>query len=66
MRHAEFLWDDAVRLLRHESYASSVFFAIVALEEIGKLSIARFQIAVNEAERSTGRAAARPPSGEAR
>lgn len=48
MRHAEFLWNDAVLLLRKESYASSVFFAIVAIEEIGKLSVARFQIAVNQ------------------
>lgn len=56
MRHAECLWDDAVRLLRQESHASSVFLSIVCIEEIGKLSIARFQIAVNEAER--GRSAA--------
>ncbi|MEE8365685.1 MAG: AbiV family abortive infection protein [Gammaproteobacteria bacterium] len=61
MRHAEYLWDDAVRLLRQESYASSVFFAIVCLEEIGKLSIARRQIDVNEDERLDGPASVKPP-----
>ncbi len=61
MRHAESLWDDAVRLLGEKSYPSSVFFAIVSVEEIGKLSIARFQIAVNEAERRSGSSSVKRP-----
>lgn len=61
MRHAEFLWDDAVHLLRRDSYPSAIFFSIVTLEELGKLSVARFQIAMNEAKRSSPACAAVQP-----
>jgi len=55
VRHAEFLWDDAVLLLEQGTRASATFLAIVAIEEMGKVSIGRFQVAANEALRQRER-----------
>lgn len=43
VRHAECLWDDAALLLTHGSYPTSLFLAIVALEELGKVSVGKIQ-----------------------
>jgi len=53
MRQVEFLWDDAVLLLRNNSRASSVFFSIMVIEGVGMLAVARFQIFQNRATLNT-------------
>lgn len=56
--HAERVWDDASRLYLAGSYPTAVFLAIVCLEEVGKLSVARFEIGLNQGVRDRGGAAA--------
>ena len=49
--HVEKLWDDSSRLFNDGSYPASLFFAIVCIEETGKISVTRFQILIRESER---------------
>ncbi|MGH7475969.1 MAG: AbiV family abortive infection protein [Longimicrobiales bacterium] len=44
VRHVERLWQDAVTLYRAGSFSSATFFALVVLEETGKVGAARFQL----------------------
>lgn len=49
--HARSLWHDACALYHSMRYAPAVFIAIVALEEIGKVSVARIQFLHGDARR---------------
>jgi AbiV family abortive infection protein len=41
--HVERVWDDAITLLQKGSYPAALFFAIVAIEELGKVAVAKIQ-----------------------
>ena len=50
--HAERLWEDACLLFKAGSYPTSLFMSIVCMEETGKIGVARFELAMNEAMRA--------------
>lgn len=52
--HAEQLWGDSRRLLEVQSYATSSMLSIAAIEELGKIAVARFLLPVNEQRRVNG------------
>jgi len=54
VKHAENLWEDACLLFQAERYAPSLFFAIVTLEETGKIAVARLQLLFRDQRRLTG------------
>lgn len=51
--HVECLWDDACELYRRHRYASSLFFSVVGIEELGKVSVARIQAVYGVPETAT-------------
>lgn len=52
--HAEGLWDDACRLFVHDRYATALALSVTCLEEVGKIGVARFQLALDEQVRCGG------------
>ena len=52
--HAENLWKDACLLFEAKRYASSLFLAIVTLEEIGKIAVAKVQLFARHQARLRG------------
>ncbi len=59
--HAEQLWRDSMRLLDAQSYATSIVLSIAAMEELGKIAVARFLVLVNTQRRESG-VATQPPN----
>ena len=47
--HAEGLWDDACALFLRERFATALALSITCLEEVGKISVARFELALQTA-----------------
>jgi hypothetical protein len=58
--HAEQLWRDATTLLDAQSYATSIALSIAAVEEIGKISFARFLLPINARRRELNLNSNRP------
>jgi AbiV family abortive infection protein len=54
VQHVERLWDDACVLLNRGSHPTALALSITCLEEVGKISVARFQLAIDEARRAAG------------
>jgi AbiV family abortive infection protein len=52
--HAENLWRDACLLFKAKRYAPSLFLAIVTLEEIGKIAVAKVQLFARHQARFRG------------
>ena len=52
--HAENLWKDACLLFKAKRYAPSLFLAIVTLEEIGKIAVAKVQLFARHQARLRG------------
>jgi AbiV family abortive infection protein len=50
VRHAEGLWGDACTLYLRERFATALALSISCLEEIGKISVARFELTLKAAE----------------
>ena len=48
VKHSEHLWEQAVSHLRQGYHATSVFLSIACIEEVGKVSVGRFQVLINE------------------
>lgn len=61
LSHAEQLWHDAIRLLESQSYATSIVLSIAAMEELGKISFARFLVPINIQRRERG-ISTKPPN----
>lgn len=53
VQHSENLWEQVVVQLRERSWATSIFLSIACIEEIGKITVAKFQVIVNEQRRSS-------------
>ncbi|SPE50935.1 hypothetical protein SBV1_1240038 [Verrucomicrobia bacterium] len=47
VRHAEGLWEDATVLFLRERFATALALSITCLEEVGKISVARFELALH-------------------
>jgi AbiV family abortive infection protein len=47
--HAEGLWEDACTLYLRGRFATALALSITCLEEVGKISVARFELALREA-----------------
>jgi AbiV family abortive infection protein len=52
--HVESIWDASAALYRTGKYPLSVYLAIAALEETGKVGVARFQIVLRDIARQSG------------
>jgi AbiV family abortive infection protein len=61
--NVEKVWLDSCRLFRAESYPTSLFLAILCIEETGKVGVERFNLALNETKRQQGAAIVRASSG---
>jgi AbiV family abortive infection protein len=46
--HGEGLWDDACVLFLRERYATALAISVTCLEEVGKLGVARFELALQD------------------
>lgn len=53
--HAEGLWEDACHLFTRGRYPTALAMSITCVEEIGKIGVARFQLALDENARQKGR-----------
>jgi AbiV family abortive infection protein len=62
VHHVEGLWGDACTLLNRGSHATALALSITCLEEIGKIAVARSQLALGETIRRKGTLAEKPPA----
>lgn len=54
VHHAEGLWGDACGLFQRERFATALAMSITCVEEVGKIGVARFHLAIDQACRESG------------